>query len=59
MFELVEIDPATGEEDQCLSPRPTTWAKATAHRDEILAEQAEDWDNGDTSWSWLRVQPAA
>lgn len=58
-FELVELDPQTGEEDQCLSPRPDTWAQVKAHLDEVVAEMVEDWDAGQAPWSWLRIQPAA
>jgi hypothetical protein len=58
MYELVELDPETGEEDQCLSPEPTTWAKAKAHLDQVLAEMIEDWDTEQGAWAWLRIQPA-
>lgn len=59
MFELVEIDPETGEVDQVLSIQPTTWAKAKAHLDEVITEMVEDWDHPNGGqWSWLRIQPA-
>jgi hypothetical protein len=57
-FELVELDPATGEEDQCLSPKPGTWAQVKRHMDEVLAELEDDWDAGQAGWAWLRIQPA-
>jgi hypothetical protein len=58
MFELVELDPQTGEEDQCLSPQPGTFAQVKRHRDEVLTEMIEDWDTERASWAWLRIQPA-
>lgn len=59
MWELVELDPMTGEEDQCLSPAPTALAKAEAHMAAVLVELEEDWDTGGAPWPWLRVQPAS
>jgi hypothetical protein len=57
-YELVELDPETGEEDQCLSIQPGTWAQVKAHMDEVIAEMIEDWDIEGAPWAWLRIQPA-
>ena len=58
MYELVELDPETGEEDQCLSPQPGTWAQVKRHMDAVIAEMIEDWDIEGAPWAWLRIQPA-
>ena len=59
MFELVELDPATGAEDQTLSIRPGTWAQCKRHMDEVFAEFAEEWDEGWSGlWPCLMIRPA-
>jgi hypothetical protein len=59
MFELIEVDPETGEENQCLSVRPGTWAEVRRQLDANIAEMIEEWDTEQTDWSWLRIQPAS
>ena len=54
----MELDPATGEEDQLLSARSGTWADAKRLMSEILTEFAEDWDEGWSElWPWLMIRP--
>jgi hypothetical protein len=54
-YELVELDPATGEEDQLLGTG--TWKAMERHRDEILEELEEDWDSSRAGWPVLVIQP--
>ena len=58
MYELVELDPETGDEDQTLSIRPGTWTEAKRHMDEVITEMAEEWDLEQTPWAWLMIRPA-
>lgn len=59
-FQLVEIDPATGEVDQILSPAPTTWNQAARHLAETVSDAEEDWnDHRGECWPWLMIRPAA
>jgi len=55
-YELIELDPATGEEDQLLGTG--TWKQMAKHRDEMLEELAEDWDSERATWPVLMIQPA-
>lgn len=57
-FELIEIDPATGEEDQVLATG--TWAKCQARFEDNVNEMQADVEDtdGHASWGWLRIQPA-
>ncbi len=57
MFELVEMDPATGQEDQLIAEG--SLRRMIAHRDEILEELATDWDDERATWPVLIIQPAA
>lgn len=56
MFELIEIDPVTGEEDHLIS----TGTMRAMEKDlkGLLEDIAEDWDENDQPWSWYRIQPA-
>jgi hypothetical protein len=58
LFELVELDPATGQEDQLMSPAPGTWKQVAEHRDSILMDVITDWDDGRATWPILVIQPA-
>jgi hypothetical protein len=57
-WELIEIDPATGEEDHLIATG--TFAQMSAEMSSIIEEVVGDYDaEGAHYWSWMRVQPAA
>lgn len=55
-FELVELDPATGEEDHLVETG--SFRRMVREMEELLAEAAEDWDERGAAWPAYRVQPA-
>lgn len=56
-FELIEVDPATGEEDQLIATG--TFEQVSRHMTECIENQSEDYNSGTYGWTWYRVQPAA
>ncbi|BAL85478.1 hypothetical protein AMIS_2580 [Actinoplanes missouriensis 431] len=56
MYELIEVDPATGNEDQLITTG--TLRQVTRAMRDLIADMQEDWECGG-AWSWLRIQPAA
>lgn len=56
MFELIEVDPVTCEEDHLLATG--TLRQMEKELDDVIADMLSDWEEGG-SWSWLRIQPAS
>lgn len=56
-YELVVLDAETGDEEEL--KRTGTWAQCERHRDEILEELEEDYDDHGAPWPVLMIQPAA
>jgi hypothetical protein len=57
MFEIVELDPANGEEDHLVC----TGTMAQMERDltGLLQDVEDEWDTYDTPWPAYRIQPAS
>lgn len=59
MYELVELDPMTGEEDQLICTG--TWAQMEAELADTIDEMEGEWEDGFLAveaWGWYRIQPA-
>lgn len=57
-YELIEIDPATGEEDQLISTG--SFEKMSWHMQGIIEEVSLQLDEDvEITWPWLMIQPAA
>lgn len=59
-YELIELDPATGEEDQLVATG--TWDAMEAHLADVIDEAEGEWEDGflaAEAWPWYRIQPAA
>ncbi|XVU25821.1 hypothetical protein ACQPZJ_01815 [Actinoplanes sp. CA-054009] len=61
MFELIEVDPVTGEEDQLLGTG--TMAQMEREMRSLIADMDAEWGELDADryglvWSVLRIQPA-
>lgn len=54
-FELLELDPTTGEEEELIMTG--SMARCQARRDSILEEREEAWDDLDAGWPVLMIQP--
>jgi hypothetical protein len=55
-YELIEVDPASGEETELIATG-TLPAMERELRSQ-LEEHAESWDEWDSPWLALRIQPA-
>lgn len=57
-YELIEINQATGEEDQVINTG--SFDKMSRHMTGMIEEASWSMDeDDDTSWPWLMIQPAA
>jgi hypothetical protein len=58
MFELIEVDPATGDEDQLMTTG--TFGQCSRRMADLIQDfiDCEDWDLYDQTWPVYRVQPA-
>lgn len=57
MFELVELDPMTGDEDHLVATG--TFARLEREMAKLIDEVETEWDEEQTTWSAYRIQPAA
>lgn len=56
MFELVELDPETGEEDHLIETG--SFKKLEKTMTQLLEDMADEWDTYDSPWSVYCIRPA-